>query len=151
MGATVFSILVTIVIAGWLWFYVVRPILEGWGIIKTDDVMSSVQIERTAPATSTALGSTSTHHAVLPDTHQAEPSALLHSEPPLNLHNMSRPALIALISVQKTETGAYRWTANQIAAFVGGTRAEVLKEIAQYRPPLPAPAQIKRPVNGWQP
>lgn len=31
--ATVFFILVTIVIAGWLWFYIVRPILEDYGVL----------------------------------------------------------------------------------------------------------------------
>jgi len=149
MGATIFSILVTIVIAGWLWFYVVRPILEDYGIIRSDEVMSSTPDERTTPITSTANSSTSTNHAVLFDTYQTEPIAPAQNEPPANLHNMSRSALIALLSVQKTETGSYRWTANQIAAFVGGTRAEVLKEIALYRPTPPSPAQIKRPVNGW--
>lgn len=31
--AALFAVAVTILIAGWLWFYVARPILEGWGLI----------------------------------------------------------------------------------------------------------------------
>jgi hypothetical protein len=35
MVATLFAILVTIVIAGWLWFYIARPILVDYGVIRT--------------------------------------------------------------------------------------------------------------------
>lgn len=42
MGATLFAIVVSIIIAGWLWFYVVRPILEDYGVIRaTEDVNDS--------------------------------------------------------------------------------------------------------------
>lgn len=33
MGATIFAIGVSILILGWLWFYIARPILEDYGII----------------------------------------------------------------------------------------------------------------------
>lgn len=38
MAATIFAILVTIVIVGWLWFYIVRPILEDYGVITPQPV-----------------------------------------------------------------------------------------------------------------
>lgn len=40
MGA-LFAITVTIIIAGWLWFYVARPILEDYGIIAPESVSNS--------------------------------------------------------------------------------------------------------------
>lgn len=33
MGATLFAVGVSILILGWLWFYIVRPILEDYGVI----------------------------------------------------------------------------------------------------------------------
>lgn len=41
--AVLFSILVSIVIAGWLWFYIARPILEDFGIIKGDGDVKDYQ------------------------------------------------------------------------------------------------------------
>lgn len=35
---TLFSVLVTILIAGFIWFYIVRPILEDYGILSPRDV-----------------------------------------------------------------------------------------------------------------
>lgn len=142
------------------YFYLSHPEHDGgptrWARWKVrffaarNPIMSSVRKVRTTSTTSTQVGSTSSPHVETPDTYQAEPSALAKIEAEPNLHNYSRSGLIAILSVQKTETGAYRWTANQIAAFVGGTRSEVLKEIALYRPSLPVPAHQKRPANGWQ-
>jgi hypothetical protein len=44
MAAQVFAILVTIVIAGFLWFYIVRPILEDYGIIKEGEGVKPSQV-----------------------------------------------------------------------------------------------------------
>lgn len=42
--STLFAIGATILIAGWLWYFVAQPILESWGVVSTvnnnDDVMS---------------------------------------------------------------------------------------------------------------
>lgn len=87
---------------------------------------------------------------------QVEPVKLANVEPgcePLVLHNLSRAALIALLSVQKNDSNGWRFSKNQIASFVGGTKAEILKEIDLYRGPPPAaprPAtRADRPANGW--
>jgi hypothetical protein len=40
--ATLFMIAASIVTIGWLWFYVARPILEDFGIIRVDDAAESV-------------------------------------------------------------------------------------------------------------
>lgn len=39
----VFAICVSIVILGWLWFYIVRPILEDFGIIRAPDDVNNNQ------------------------------------------------------------------------------------------------------------
>lgn len=141
------------------YFYLSQPEYDGgptrWArwkaryFVPRDPVMSSVREERTDTTPAEPSSSAGSVHPSLPQTYQAEPEEPTKNEPTPNLHNMSRSALIALLSVQKTDIGAYRFTANQIANFVGGTRKEVLKEIASYRPTQAAPAQIKRPANGW--
>lgn len=77
-----------------------------------------------------------------------------HAPPaePIILHNLSRAGIIALLAVQKDDSGKPRFSKNQIVDLVGGTRADVLKEIDQYRTPPPAPApqtRADRPANGW--
>lgn len=70
---------------------------------------------------------------------------------------MTRAELITLLAVQKAEDGAYRYSANQITGFVGGTAADVKKLIAEIREPvapLPAPTvergkSLQRPAGGW--
>lgn len=50
MAAQIFAIAVTIVIAGWLWFYIVRPILEDFGLIEPrESVNTSQDIMSLAP------------------------------------------------------------------------------------------------------
>lgn len=44
MAATFFAIAVTIVILGWLWFYIVRPILEDFGIIREQESVKPYQL-----------------------------------------------------------------------------------------------------------
>lgn len=66
-------------------------------------------------------------------------------EPPIISHKMTDVELIAVLTVQKDERGSYRFSANKIADFVGGTRADVLAEIKAIRnPSLPAQYQ---PLN----
>lgn len=50
MAAQIFAILVTIVIVGWLWFYIVRPILEGFGVVRPVESVNSSQDVKSRPA-----------------------------------------------------------------------------------------------------
>lgn len=43
MVAAVFGICVTIIIAGWLWFFVVRPILVDYGVIRDQETVNPSQ------------------------------------------------------------------------------------------------------------
>jgi len=45
MVAALFGIFVAIIIAGWLWFYIARPILEDYGIIHDAEVVRPYQGE----------------------------------------------------------------------------------------------------------
>jgi hypothetical protein len=40
MAAILFSVCVSLLVAGWLWFYIVRPMLEGFGWITDDDTVN---------------------------------------------------------------------------------------------------------------
>jgi len=44
--AILFSILVTIVILGWLWFYIARPILEDYGVLPPITVNTYQPVDR---------------------------------------------------------------------------------------------------------
>jgi len=46
---------------------------------------------------------------------------------------MVRTDLVTLLAVQRNERGGYLWSKNQIAAFIGGTRADTLKLIGEAR------------------
>lgn len=67
---------------------------------------------------------------------------------------MSKPALIALLAVQRDDDGKYRFSANQIAGFVGGTHADVKGQIAAIRATKDPAAKVaanrlERPASGW--
>ena len=73
---------------------------------------------------------------------------------------LNQTELIAVLAVQKNAAGGYRYSANQITGFIGGTAADVKKIIADIRTPPkveppPEPAQpergksLRRPAEGW--
>lgn len=165
---TVFAILVMIVIVGWLWFYVARPILEDYNLIgpreiptytvKTSQDAPRIMSRETAaippvPPTRTTRVRAGTYHVVRPKRGV--------SAAPIDVsHTMSRDTIIALLAVQKNEHGDYRYSKNSIAALVGGTRGDVLARIDSLRvlpsaPATPAPADkkrgksLRRPLQGW--
>jgi hypothetical protein len=76
-----------------------------------------------------------------PDTAAARTSSTGAIVPPVPApsisHKMSDAELIVLLSVQKGDAG-YRYSANKIADFVGGTRADVLAQIRAVREGPPA-------------
>lgn len=92
--------------------------------------------------------------AKIPETYQLEPSAPAVLEPahepaPVS-HNMTKKELTILLAVQKDSDGAYRFSANKIAEFVGGTSAEVKGWVADVRGKRePASSSMRRPANGW--
>lgn len=88
------------------------------------------------------------------DTYQAEPIDPLVREPPSDpliiSHKMGRKELTILLAAQKDEDGGYRFSANKIADFVGGTGAEVKGWVADVRGRKePAARSLQRPANGW--
>lgn len=73
---------------------------------------------------------------------------------------LNQTELIAVLAVQKNAAGGYRYSANQITGFIGGTAADVKKIIADIRTPPkveppPEPTQpergksLRRPAEGW--
>jgi len=87
------------------------------------------------PPPGTARNSIPVGFRTVPDPAASEP----HSAPP-EPAQWSEDGLIALLARQKTPDGKWRYTATQIAEFVGGRRQERLQQIAGYRgtaKPLP--------------
>lgn len=107
-----------------LWTYIVRPILEDTGLLAAvPDPDHSV---KSAPVPAPA------RNADLADTYQAEPPANQAvpggAEPVRN-----RDADIIYLAQRVDESGAYVYSANKVAEFVGGQRSETLAKIRAAR------------------
>lgn len=169
LAPTLFAAFVAIVIAGWLWFYVVRPILEDYGVMcaspmphydpETKQLVNRYQDDgddyvepgagsepvRTPAAPPEPV-------AVRAHQNRIDPSEPDQIEPPREpsaiviTARLERAELITLLAVQKNADGSYAFSANKITEFVGGTAADVKAQIAAIRtPPKPeAPAQNER-------
>lgn len=94
--------------------------------------------------------------AVRAQQNQLEPVEPAENEParePLQLNRLSRESEIALLAVQRNEDGSYRHSANDITKFIGGTAADVKKQVAAIRGSKPAEqvsaARVERPSRGW--
>lgn len=133
--AALFGILVTFLIVGWLWFYVVRPICEDWGFIPPVnhytraapvDMSSADEWEEDEPDTYQAPEPQPNQY--VPDTYQVN-----RSTPVRTSTKQSDAEWIATLAHAKGEDGKYRFTANAIAALVGGTRKEVLDQVRAIR------------------
>lgn len=154
MAATLFAIAVTIVIAGWLWFFVARPILEDYGVIRpmesVNDFMSNEPQNR-PDAAGSGTGSTD---PVPPQQHQAAPAPAPDFDAVLaylTRHKLNDEQAIDLLTVARRESG-YLLSANKIREVAGGNEATVKARVARGRPRPPEPrasASLKRPQEGW--
>lgn len=84
-----------------------------------------------------------TQNASLADTYQAEPPA----EPLASTAGTRHDQAIAVLASLTDEDGSYTYSANKIAEFVGGTRAETLAKIRAARgqpDPAPDPSTLLR-------
>lgn len=114
-------------------------------------------VSRTSPEpdeTGSMAGSERVEPLEILDTSQFKPRAPAVLEPPADpliiSHKMSKKELTILLAVQRDGDGAYRFSANRIADFVGGTSAEVKGWVAEVRGRRePAASSLRRPANGW--
>jgi len=94
---------------------------------------------------------------VLPQLHHLDENEPCENEParePPQLNRLSRTAEITLLAVQRNADGTYRHSANAITHLMGGTAADVKKQIAEIRalPPEEQPKiapRMDRPPRGW--
>lgn len=158
MVAQVFLVCVTIVILGWLWFFIVRPILEDYGVIRPVESVKNFQpplmsIEPQNQPGSAGSG-TGSAEPVPPQQHQAAPSPVPDFDAVLaylTRHKLNDEQAIDLLTVAQRESG-YLLSANKIREVVGGNEATVKARVARGRPRPPEPrasASLKRPQEGW--
>lgn len=98
-------------------------------------LMLRAQVVRGGSEPVRAGGSTYRTTPVRPQQNQLEPLEPGGIEPPraaLTLH-MSREEEIAVLAVQRNADGSYRHSANKITELMGGTAADVKKQIAEIR------------------
>lgn len=133
-------------------------LLGGTGPVKSSDdgardIMTKAQ-EAAPDRPSAAASSQWGEPPKIPETNQPEPNEPAVREPPddpiIISHKMTKKELTVLLAVQKDDEGAYRFSANQIAGFVGGTSAETKGWVAEVRGTRErAPNTMRRPVGGW--
>lgn len=85
---------------------------------------------------------------------QLEPVEPAKNEPATeqSFRQLGKEDLIVMLAIQTNDDGSYRFSANQITAFVGGTAAPIKETIAAVRGKKEAPkptTSLRRPVNGW--
>lgn len=91
--ATLFSIAVSILIVGWLWFYVARPILEDYGVISVNDSPPDVMSDAGEGVPVIAPSSLGTDAARTPDgqsTHKIRGEELLTLYQLMRRYNIPR-------------------------------------------------------------
>lgn len=98
---------------------------------RNDDMSSDLAAEPPPEPVRTDRG--------LPDTYQVRNGSTgdpaNHHDPARDIisRRMASTDLITLLAVQRNGSGGYRWSKNQIAAFIGGTRGDALKLIGEAR------------------
>jgi hypothetical protein len=118
-----------VVSCGAIWFYIVRPMLEDWGLLAPRDVSDNappapVVMSRAAPEAASISIDTSTIPA--------------KSEPPKA--ELTERAIVQWMAQQKTVDG-WRWSANAIYQHMRGNRNEVMgwvREVRGGKPESPA-------------
>lgn len=121
--------------------------VDVWAIVRR---YVAVRMVLDDDSTSSFSGSSGSEVVGLGQQNHAEPTEPQESEP--RLRQLSKEDLIILLAVQRNDEGGYRYSSNQITAFVGGAAAPIKATIAAVRgkketPPVGAP--LKRPANGW--
>lgn len=120
--ATLFTIVVTIIILGWLWFYVARPILEDFGIISGDTEPETVKPSQ---------GITSSNQEADPRTARTDGA----DGPSVSVVNQ----LLGRLEVDRTKTAIIEllvysdWTTAEIRAVVKGENAAIGTEVEAAR------------------
>lgn len=130
--------LAAVLTVGVVWFWIVRPILVDFGMVSSVSAGDDPSV--TSSAATPAAPNQSRISTAVPDTYQANHRAETTAAPPqIDIsRTMSQRELAVLLALQRDTTGAWRWSANQIAAFVGGTRADVLRLVGEARGERPA-------------
>lgn len=127
---------------------------SGVSVNRSQPIMvPSTEMEK-ADRTSSPGGSRWVAPVEIAETHQFKPTKPVvydpAHDPSVISHKMSRKELTILLAVQKDEDGAYRFSANKIAEFVGGTSAEIKGWVAEVRGRRePASNSLRRPTGGW--
>jgi len=89
---------------------------------------------------------------VLPDTHQPDTLSVDELIDLLTQHKLTREQAIKLLSKLRNPMDEHWLSANKISSSLGGTNAENMAAIAEYRPKPhapPPPQTMRRPRGGW--
>lgn len=119
-----------VVSCGAIWFYIVRPMLEDWGVLQPRESVNDmappapVVMSRAEPKAASISIDTST----IPAKSEAPPAEL------------TERAIVQWMAQQKTVDG-WRWSANAIYQYMRGNRNEVMgwvREVRGGKPEAPA-------------
>ena len=132
-----------------LFFYLTHRGAEGapmryqrwWTFVSERYLMTSVADEDASEEILEPGENTSGTNQALADTDavRAGTAERTGTEAPRISRRMADVELIALLAVQRTPEGKERFSANAIAALIGGTRSEVLAQVRAIRNVAPPP------------
>lgn len=140
--ATIFGIAVTIVIAGFLWFYVARPILEDFGVIRDGEPVKTYRVPNEALPIVMSRSEGQTRQ-----TDQTDRQTDQMSEADQWLERLevdrTKTALIELLVYSD-------WQVGEIRAAVKGDSGAIGKEIEAARQRLGKPPSVsyRTPIAG---
>lgn len=150
VGGGSFFLLIVFLAAG---YFMHGGTLDLWAVVRRYVALQiGDELVRTSLGTGSDAGSAGAGDPARGQQHQLEPVEPGENEPPPITRQLGKEEMIVLLAVQRNDDGGYKWSANKIAAFVGGTEAPVKATIATVRGTKDAPkpgAPLKRPVNGW--
>lgn len=154
MVAQIFGIAVTIVILGWLWFFVVRPILEDYKVIRPTESVKNY--ERAAPIVTSPI---------LPSKQEEAPQQRAGIKPPIPLSglvsgtdtadfdlaavpsDLTYEEVVAILAGQMTPAGKPAYSGKKIYGLVGGNYNDFTALMRRLRVKDEAPAEPPESVT----
>ena len=141
MAALFFSICVCILIAGWLWYYIARPILEDWAVIspytpprydaETKRVVNDYQQGTPAPAADYVT--TPAPAAPVPEQSVPVPVPVPARSIAELARSLTEDERLELMARATNARGEWAYSGKKLYALAGGNYGEFLEKMRRWR------------------
>lgn len=144
-----FSIAVTILGIGFLWFFVARPILEDYGVIEPRAVKDyQLTAEFAPPVMSREIVQT----IPVPDPMVSVPLSGTQLDTAEIAYNLTEDQILEVLALARDAKGKYLYSGKKIYALVGGNYGQFLATMRELRDgdsgDMPDEPMIRTPIAG---